>query len=31
MERIPLGRFFVFHGTQGGGEARQGSLHLALG
>jgi hypothetical protein len=31
MERNLLGRCFVFLGTQGGGETRQGSLHLALG
>jgi hypothetical protein len=31
MERILLGRCFVLLDTQGGGEARQGSPHLALG
>jgi hypothetical protein len=31
MERILLGRCSVLLDTQGGGEARQGSLHLALG
>jgi hypothetical protein len=31
MERNLLGRCFFFLDTQGGGETRQGSLHLALG